>query len=269
MRWRLTGTVAYVDNVRRPWRTVPSLTQLLVQVDAVYPVRHPADGTAAGQGHFSTNPKSDHTPDVNGDVRAGDIGEVVEDDAFTVAEAIRLSRDPRIKYVIHERRLFSSYDHANGPPYTWRPYSGSNPHSSHVHISVLRTNQNDRTAWDIGTPTTTKGHEMLPLRPDSAPEDVRSLQGRLNTAYGSGIKENAVWGDTTSAAVKANLLDYTGSDEAGDEDVQEGIKVNARMWNGLLADLIKKGNPARSGMSESQVKQLIETHAVNPDAHHA
>ncbi len=268
MRWRLTGTVAYTDNVRRAWRTVPSLTKLLVQVDAVYPVRHPADGTAAGQGHFSTNPKSDHTPDVNGDVRAGDIGEVVEDDAFTVAEAIRLSRDSRIKYMIHERRLFSSYDHANGPPYTWRPYSGSNPHSSHVHISVLRTNQNDSTAWDIGT-STTMGDEMLPLKPDSAPEDVRSLQGRLNTAYGSGIKENAVWGDTTSAAVKANLLDYTRSDEAGDKDVQQGIKVNARMWDGLLTDFIRKVNPARGGMSETQVKQLIETHAVNPDAHHA
>ncbi len=80
--------------------------------------------------------------------------------------------------------------------------------------------------------------EMLPLRPDSAPEDIRSLQGRLNTAYRAGLKEDTVWGPTTENAVKANLLDFTGSDEAGDDDVTNGVKVNARMWNGLLKDLI-------------------------------
>jgi hypothetical protein len=153
MRWRLTGTVTYTDDVRRAWQTVPSLTQLLIQVDTAYPVSHPADGTAAGQGHYLNSPKSDHTPDANGDVRAGDIGEVIEDDAFTVAEAVRLSRDPRIKYVIHEERMYSSYNHPNGLPYTWRSYSGPNPHSSHVHVSVYRINQTDDTPWDIGTQT--------------------------------------------------------------------------------------------------------------------
>ncbi len=230
MRWRLTGTVAYTDNVRGPWRTVPSLTQLLVQVDAVYPVRHPADGTAAGQGHFTTNPKSDHTPDVNGDVRAGDIGEVVEDDAFTVAEAIRLSRDPRIKYVIHERRLFSSYDHTNGAPYTWRPYSGSNPHSSHVHISVLRTNQNDNTAWDIGD-------DMAFLTEDQQKELATFL----------------------------NFIDAKNSNVGFVKQAIDDIREKNAAGNKYAADTHSHGE----GLTEEQVATAIETHAVNPDAHHA
>ena len=225
MRWRLTGTVAYTDNVRRPWQTVPSLTQLLVQVDAAYPVRHPADGTAAGQGHFNTNPKSDHTPDVNGDVRAGDIGEVVEDDAFTVAEAIRLSRDQRIKYVIHERRLFSSYDHTDGPPYTWRPYSGSNPHSSHVHVSVLRSNQNDGTAWNIG------GNDMA----------VSS------------------WAQSSWDWAKGRF-----SWSSGPKDVVtvEQLMVFLKRYDASV-------DHVDTGVTEEQVTTAIETHAVNPDAHHA
>ncbi len=175
MRWRLTGTVTYTDGVRRPWQTVPSLTQLLVQVDAAYPTRHAADGTAAGQGHFNTNPSSDHTPDVNGDVRAGDIGEVVENDAFDVAESIRLSRDPRVKYVIHEGRLFSSYPHSNGAPYTWRPYSGSNPHSSHVHVSVLASNQTNVFPWDIGGSPLPPEDDMAFLSEDQQKELAQFL----------------------------------------------------------------------------------------------
>ncbi len=225
MRWRLTGTVAYADNVRRPWQTVPSLTQLLVQVDAVYPVRHAADGTAAGQGHFNVNPKSDHTPDVNGDVRAGDIGEVVEDDAFTVAEAIRLSRDPRIKYVIHERRLFSSYDHTDGPPYTWRPYSGSNPHSSHVHISVLRSNQNDDSTWDIGDD-------------DMAVSD---------------------WAQASWDWAKAR---FSWSSGPKDLVTVEQLMVFLKRYDASVG-------PVDSGVTEEQVATAIDTHAANPDAHHA
>ena len=85
---------------------------------------------------------------------------------------------------------------------------------------------------------------MLPLTPTSFSEDIRSLQGRLNTAYDAKLKEDTEWGSLTAAAVKANLLDFTGSDEAGDVAVQEGKKVNARMWDGLLVDLIIEVAPA-------------------------
>ena len=235
MRWRLWGTVAYADNVRRPWQVVPSLSQLLVQVDAAYPIRHAADGTAAGQGHFNTNPKSDHTPDINGDVRAGDIGEVVENDAFNVAESIRLSKDSRIKYVIHERRIFSSYNHSAGAPFTWRPYSGSNPHSSHVHVSVLRSNQANKSPWDIGngeSPT-------APLPEEDDMELIKAHQTALNEggfvgANGLRLVVDGLLGPNTQHALnsqaKAAASDTTGlsQDQSDDRYVRKGQPVSIK-----------------------------------------
>ncbi len=100
--------------------------------------------------------------------------------------------------------------------------------------------------WNTVVGTGTGEEAVLPLRPTSPPEDIRSLQGRLNTTYGAGLVEDTNWGPLTAAVVRDNLLDFTGSDEAGDIPVQEGVKVNARMWNGLLADLIRKVAPAGS-----------------------
>ena len=133
-----------------------------------------------------------------------------------------------------------------------REYKGVHPHYNHAHIgltAVAGLNLNYASIVAIlGPPVSVpKGEDaMLPLKPNSAPEDIRSLQGRLNTAYDAKLKEDTKWGSLTAAAVKANLLDFTGSDEAGDKAVQEGRKVNARMWNGLLYDIIIKVAPVGS-----------------------
>jgi len=52
-------------------------------------------------------------------------------DAHAFAERLRQSRDPRIKYIISNRRIASSKDN-----WGWRKYGGSNPHSSHIHVSI-------------------------------------------------------------------------------------------------------------------------------------
>ena len=204
MRWRLTGQ-SWGDGQQRPWQVVPSLAQLLTQVDAAYPIRHGADGTAAGAGHLLVSPKSDHNPDIEGNVRAGDIGEVVEDDAFVVAEAIRLSRDPRAKYGIHERRIFSSYDHPNGRAFTWRPYSGSSGHWSHLHVSVYRINQDDTTPWDIGD-----GQRPLPEEEDDM-ELIKAHQRALNEggfvgANGRPLTVDGVLGPNTQHALNSQAV---------------------------------------------------------------
>ncbi len=124
-----------------------------------------------------------------------------------------------------------------------RRYLGVHPHNNHAHIGLTNAagiNLNYASLVAIlGEPA---GGEdaMLPLKPNSAPEDIRSLQGRLNTAYNSGLKEDTIWGSLTQDAVKKNLLDFTNEGGA----VQEGKKVNARMWDGLLADFIIKVAPA-------------------------
>lgn len=146
-RFRRSG----VNWEGRPWTLAPSLVALAGQVEGVHPEPHPTDGTVASRNHDANNPNSDHRPhpfDGPGVVRAIDIGETAENDAFEIAEAIRVSRDPRIRYVIHEARLFSSYPKDLIPPYTWRPYSLA-PHLDHVHISTWAESDDNTDPWTI------------------------------------------------------------------------------------------------------------------------
>lgn len=170
VRFRRSGT----NWEGRKWKTSNSLNALMDEIEAAFPGRHAADGTAASRGHDRNNPRSDHRPypySGPGVVNAVDAGEVKEDDGIALAEAIRASRDGRIKYVIHERRIFSSYPHANGAPWTWRPYSGYNAHLSHVHVSVNRGSQNDGSPYNLGL-----GGE----------EDVTELIKAIQTALNEG-----------------------------------------------------------------------------------
>lgn len=117
------------------WTLARSLAILRNEINAAYPDRSRlSDGTIGDARHSSTT--SDHNPDSLGVVRAMDITAWVSPDgtniATDLAEFLRRSRDRRIKYVIHNRRIFSS----TIQPWVWRPYDGSSPHTSHVHISV-------------------------------------------------------------------------------------------------------------------------------------
>lgn len=53
-----------------------------------------------------------------------------------IAEAA--TRDPRTKYVIWNRRIWTG---------TWKPYTGANPHTSHVHISIRADARDDTRPW--------------------------------------------------------------------------------------------------------------------------
>lgn len=137
MRFRVSGT----NWEGRRWRVAHGLVDLGTQISDAWPDRHPADGTVASKTHDANNPRSDHRPwpyDGDGIVYALDAGETVEGQGARLAEELRGSRDPRIRYVIHERRIFSSYDHADGPAWKWRPYRGASEHLDHVHVSLTR-----------------------------------------------------------------------------------------------------------------------------------
>lgn len=127
------------------WRPARSLTRLFAQLDEAYPSRsHATDGTICDPDTHS--PDSDHCPhDFPGwgdqIVTAGDYTHDPTHgaDMAKVAEALRLSRDPRIKYVIHARRIFS----ATNSPWVWRTYTGTNPHVGHMHLSVVGDSRAD------------------------------------------------------------------------------------------------------------------------------
>ena len=119
------------------WRVAQSLDTLRKQVNAMAPGRSVAsDGTIGDAAHSART--SDHNPNDDGVVTAMDI---TNDplhglDSGVLAEQLRVSQDPRIKYVISNSRIFSSKE----KPWTWRPYTGTNAHTKHVHVSVMGTN---------------------------------------------------------------------------------------------------------------------------------
>lgn len=138
-----------------PWRVAKALLALREQVNAMAPNRRKkSDGTIGDAAHASR--ASDHNPWVRdagvGVVTAMDITHDPDGgcDAGALADALLASRDPRIKYVIFNRRIASHLQKGAAAPFQWRPYGGSNPHTKHVHISVREV----KTAYDATDPWT-------------------------------------------------------------------------------------------------------------------
>jgi len=126
----------------RPWRLAKSLTVLRRQIDERWPKRSKHnDGTIGDAAHARR--ASDHNPsimdDIHGVVSALDITHDPRGgcDAHAIAEWLVREKDPRIKYIISNGRICSS----TTKPWQWRKYTGSNPHRTHVHISVRGTKQ--------------------------------------------------------------------------------------------------------------------------------
>ncbi len=114
-------------------RIAKSLDTLRSQVNEHWPGRDKSsDGWIGDSAHAST--RSDHNPNQYGVVTALDIthdpGHGLE--ARKLAEMLVASKDRRIKYIISNAQIISS----QVSPWQWRPYSGSNAHRHHVHISV-------------------------------------------------------------------------------------------------------------------------------------
>lgn len=137
------------------WRVFSSLLVLRDQVNTLAPDRAKgADGTICDTNHPTT---SDHCPhDVPGvgpemvsalDLTHDPAGGF---DSYRFAEVLRSHRDKRIKYVISNHQMFSSYATSGYAAWTWRPYSGTDPHTNHVHISVLDAAiSDDKTPWNL------------------------------------------------------------------------------------------------------------------------
>lgn len=139
------------------WRIAKSLERLRAQINAMAPGRNKAsDGGIGDPAHAKRN--SDHNPWVDFDGRKGVVTarDFTHDpsggcDAGAVAEKLRSSQDPRIKYIIWNRRIANSSPIDGQAAWTWRPYSGSNPHNHHFHISVKaeRSLYDDERDWSL------------------------------------------------------------------------------------------------------------------------
>lgn len=114
----------------------PALRRARVDANAAYPGRNRAsDGIMGDPSHQAR--ASDHNQgnaiDITHDPAHGCDGGVLASLAMT---------DPRVKYVIWDRRIWNP---SISP--SWRLYTGSNPHTHHVHISIHAHMRNDERPW--------------------------------------------------------------------------------------------------------------------------
>lgn len=136
-------------------RIAKALAILREQVNAKWPNRSKAnDGWLGDSAHQAR--KSDHNPNSHGVVKALDITHDPAHglDAGKLAQELIDSRDPRIKYVISNRRICASYATGGVGAWTWRPYHGANAHEKHVHVSVADDPKkyDNGSAWSAVTP---------------------------------------------------------------------------------------------------------------------
>src|SRR5262245_2987274 len=109
------------------WRLAKGLETLRSQVNAKWPGRSKdSDGSVGDTSHSAR--KSDHNPDSRGVVHAIDITHDPRNgfDSYKFADMLLAKQDPRISYIISNRRIGSG---PKGPaPGAWRKYTGTNPH---------------------------------------------------------------------------------------------------------------------------------------------
>lgn len=193
------------------WRVAHSLTQLLDEVNTRAPGRDKtSDGSIGDPAHSAR--VSDHNPDAAGIVRARDFTDdpVGGHDATVFAEFLRRSRDPRIKYVIDQGRMFSSYATSSYPAWTWRPYSGINAHKQHTHVSVVADDRADDDApW--GWADAKLGNEEVFMeisKGDKSPH-VRHWQRQANRVLSGKpaepLTDDGDYGDATAEAFQKIL----------------------------------------------------------------
>lgn len=133
----------------------PALVKLRGEVDAMAPERSKAsDGWLGDAAHASRH--SDHNPEPDGSVDAIDI---THDPAHGVDCALladQIKDDPRLSYIIWNHQIWNP-----SISRLWRPYTGSNPHTKHMHVSVTDSGQNDTSPWLEGDDLMGVGDDIL------------------------------------------------------------------------------------------------------------
>src|SRR5262245_8735861 len=238
-------------------RLAKSLITLVNQIDAEFPARHTScDGTIGDHSHQTR--RSDHNPDAEGVVRALDITHdpAHSVDTYKLAENLRIARDPRIKYVISNHRIFGDEGYAsrnNVSAWTWSRYRGQHPHDMHMHVSVNRNDAlaDDTRPWVIG--------DIVPmqhpkLKVGDSGEPVKEAQRLL------GITPTGIFDATVDSAVR--------SFQARAGLGVDGI-IGPDTWRALLADHVPRSDNRSIGLSAETINAIVTLAGCSPIARYS
>lgn len=190
------------------WLLAESLVILRAQIDEMYPGRRKnSDGTIGDAAHART--ESDHNP-AGGIVCALDLTHDPSHgfDIQWLFNKLAASRDGRIKYVIANRKIVSAVNR----PWKVRDYTGSDPHTGHIHVSVKLAKGRDAHRWDLGQSVLPApvgvggiplygGRVLRVTRPLMRGTDVRIWQSRMRDR-GWKIEVDGVYGPKTADVAK-------------------------------------------------------------------
>jgi hypothetical protein len=218
---------------------IPALAKLRDEVNARFPNRDKSsDGWIGDTSHAAR--KSSHNPDYahGGAVRAIDIDvddrDPNRDLRLQVIEAAK--GDPRVWYVISNGVIWSR-------TYGWkaRRYTGSNPHTKHVHISAVE----DQRQWTNTTtwlnPEQPKWHWNPDVVSDLAPiqeqfqiaagarEGARKrYHGVARIQWALGLAQDGWVGPKTLAAWKAFEASLPADKKSGRASTPDPLSLKAR-----------------------------------------
>jgi hypothetical protein len=120
-------------------KATPAAIAVLRQATAIVPSRlKVSDGLLPSNAHLKQSPASDHNTgyavDLTHDPESGvDCSDIFE----------KLKEDKRVNYLIFNKKIWSKDKARLGN----RPYTGSNSHTKHLHISINDGYGNDTSPW--------------------------------------------------------------------------------------------------------------------------
>ena len=135
------------------------------------------------------------------------------------------SNDARVKYVIWNHQVFNR----DRPEAGWHDYTGPNPHTHHMHVSIRETARDDLSPWPwSGTdPLPTKlPFPGKPVERGNNGTDVRLVQRQLRE-HGSDISADGGFGTHTFDAVTKFQTD---------QGLEANGVVDQKTWDALFGN---------------------------------